>query len=169
MSRPDGDRGVAAVELALVLTLLLTLLALVVPLVFVFYERIQLGRAAGDVVRFASSRSDVDRSVPVSGAGAEAVVPADTLPDHTAAGVRDTSLGQVLGEAHRAYGGVGQLVTAVTTEKVETPDPQDPRYCPSTRRLTVTLTSTVDLGPFAGLLIPGDTNTLVARATSCEE
>jgi hypothetical protein len=140
---------VATLELGLLLTLLIALLALVTPLAYLFYENLQLGRAAGDVVRFTTSRSEVDRRV----AGAEPVEDG-LLPN----------LSQTRAETARAYTGVG---TATLDELRSFPDSGS--GCPSGRRRTVVLSTTVDIGPFAGLLISGSTKTLTATATSCEE
>lgn len=145
-----GDAGVAAVEFALLLTVLLSLVALVAPISYLFFERVQLGRAAGDVIRFASSRSDEPRTVPTPG-GSLIVMPGD-LPSRAA----------VEAEAKRAATG---LASATLSDYSRTTDPD----CPSGKRLEITLTTTVDVGPFAGLLIAGGTKTLVSTATSCEE
>lgn len=139
------DEGAAAVELALLLGVLLTLVGLVGPVSYLFYERVQLGRTAGDVVRFATSRADQVRTYP---GGTVAV---GALP----------SAGAVSAEAGRAHTG-RNAATATLASSTD-------NSCPSTRRRTVTVTTTASLGPFIGLFTPDDTNTLVATATSCEE
>ena len=44
----SGDRGSAAIEMALVTTLLTALLALVAPLAGLCHQRVQLGQAVGE-------------------------------------------------------------------------------------------------------------------------
>lgn len=151
MRRRD-DHGVAALELALLLTLLTALLALVAPLAYLFYERIQLGRASGDVVRFATSRSDKVREA--TGPLGTFSVPADDLPSDAA----------IWAEVADAYDGSGTLTTTPATI-VRTAD----NDCPSGFRKTITITTTVDVSPFIGLLITTPTKTLSATASSCEE
>lgn len=144
--RAAGDAGLAAVELGLLLTVLLALVALVAPVSFLFYERVQLDRAGGDAIRFATSRSDQARTV------ATFTVPARELPGASA----------VRAEQVRAYRGRGSLDPG---NPVRTTDP----VCPSGRRVAITLTTTVDVGPFAGLILSGGTRTLGTTVTSCEE
>ncbi|MCU1693559.1 MAG: hypothetical protein JWM64_2650 [Frankiales bacterium] len=148
MTRPRGDAGVAALELALVMTLLVSLLGLVLPLGALFVERLRLGSAVGDSVRYASSRAAVLRTVP----GSATTVAAGTLP----------SLSAVEAEARNAYSGLGTLTTVTTTGTSDA-------GCPSGSRTTVVLTSSLDMGPFAGLLVDGSAKTLSASATSCQE
>lgn len=147
--RAAEDAGLAAIELSLLLTVLLTLVAMVGPLAYVFFEQVQLGRTAGDVIRFASSRSDQERVV--SYPGTLVVVPADALPGPSA----------IASEAVRAHTGREDVLTSVTRER--------DTACPSTNRVRVTLTTTLDLGPFSGFILSGSQQTLRATATSCEE
>lgn len=144
MTRRSDDAGVAAVEFALLASILLSVVALVAPLGYLFFERVQLGRTAGDVVRFANSKPDNPRN-----GGA---VPVNARP----------SDGQVAAEVDRAYTGLGSARLARRTSAL------DP-FCPTTRRGTVTIETTVSLGPFLGLLTNDTTKTLTATATSCEE
>lgn len=167
MSRVHGEDGLAALELAIVSTLFVALLALVAPLAYLFYENLQLGRTAGAVVRFASSRSDVARTV--DGPEPPLVVPRDELATDTA--------GAVEAEVARAYTGLGQarllvagdpLPSGGTVPALRSNDAGS--GCPSGRRVTVVVATTVDIGPFAGLLFGGTTTrVLTAQATSCEE
>lgn len=157
--RPHGDQGVAALELGLLLTMLLALLGLVAPLGYLFYERVQLGRTTGDVIRFASSRTDRPRLVtPFTGAGPTSyVVPAQQLPGSAA----------IAAEAGHAYTGRGTL--AQPPAVVRTRDAS----CPGGFRLTVTLATQVDVSPFVSLVtagsLSGTSQTLSATASSCEE
>lgn len=144
--RTSGDHGLAAVELGLLLTVLLAMVALVAPIAFLFFERVQLDRTGGDAIRFASSRSDQARTV------ASFTVPAKELPGAAA----------VQAEQRRAYRGRGTLAPG-------TPQRTTDAVCPSGRRVTITLTATVDVGPFAGLILSGGTRTLETTVTSCEE
>ena len=159
MKRRD-DEGVAALELALLITTMLALFALVAPLGYLFYERVQLGRSAGDLVRFTTSRTDRVRLVtPFDGTGAvRFTVPAQQLPGPDA----------VAAEAEHAYTGRGTLLGRPGV--VRTPD----LHCPSGFRVTVSLSTEVDIGPFLGLVTSGsftsgNTETLLATASSCEE
>lgn len=159
MTRQRNDDGVAALELGLLLTVMLLLLALVTPLAYLFYERVQLGRAAGDVIRFASSRTDGDRLVQAfdtSGA-TQFVVPGAELPGPDA----------IAAESALAYAGRGTIASPVVLRAADT-------TCPSGFRLTITLSAQVDVGPFVSLLeaaklTSGPNETLTAQASSCEE
>ncbi len=157
--RRRGDDGVAALELGLLLTMMLALLGLVAPLGYLFYERVQLGRTTGDVMRFASSRTDRPRLVtPFTGSGPTSyVVPAQELPGSAA----------ISAEASNAYTGRGTLTLPPVV--VRTRD----AGCPAGFRLTVTLTTQVDVSPFVSLVtagsLSGASQTLSASASSCEE
>ena len=144
------DRGAAAVELALILTLLFALLSLVAPLALLFAARVSLGQAAGDVVRFASSRSDVVRTT-----GA-LTISAGRLPSQAAV------------EQELLRFSAGGPIT-LPSLPVHTADPT----CPSGWRRDLVLSSTVGLGPagavFAGLTGSGATITLASNASTCEE
>jgi Flp pilus assembly protein TadG len=144
--RPTGDDGVAAAEFALLLTVLIALVALVAPISYLFFERVQLGRTAGDTIRFATSRSDEARTVPAP------TIPAGALPTNA----------HIAQEAARAHSGRA----AVSVQSVSRTSDAS---CPSRRRVQITLTTTVDVGPFVGLLLSDGTRTLTATATSCEE
>ena len=56
-----GDRGSAAIEMALVLTLLCTILTLTAPLAQVFQRKIALERVAGAAARFATAVAEKPR------------------------------------------------------------------------------------------------------------
>ena len=145
MTRVRADRGAAAVELALLVPVLLALFAFVAPMGYLMFERVQLGRTAGDAIRFATSRPDAARST-----GSTAVA-AGALP----------SAGAVAEEAVRAHRGQRPVTTSMTRATDGS--------CPSRFRRTVTVTTTVDLGPFLGSVLSDTTKTLTATATSCEE
>lgn len=145
--RNSQDEGAAAVEMALVLGPIVALVALVAPLAILFYTDVTLGRAAGDTIRYGTSRTADERG------GAGGRVGGGSLP----------TAGQIIAEAQRNYTGPGTL--SVLEEEIVS---VDDTTCASGRRLTITLRSEVDLGPFDGLL-PGDFTNLVAKATSCEE
>lgn len=53
--RDAADRGAAAVELGVLLTVMFLVAALIYPLGLAFYEKIRLGRASGDAIRFATA------------------------------------------------------------------------------------------------------------------
>ncbi len=66
----------------------------------------------------------------------------------------------------RAYTGRGTALLTSFTPNVKTARDT----CPSGFRVIIQLQTTVDVGPFAGLLLGGQTNpTLKAQATSCQE
>lgn len=144
------DRGAAALELALVLTVLVALLGLVLPLGALFLERLRLGSAAHDAVRFASSRTAVQRTLTTTSPVVR--IPAGELPSASV-------VQQETARAYRGLGTLGGVTSSSTTDSA----------CPSGSRTTVVLTSTVEMGPFAGLLVDGTDTTLTASATSCQE
>lgn len=145
-----SDRGTAAVELALVITLLTALVALVAPLTVLFYDRVRLGQAAGELVRFVSSRSDVPRDS--QGAGGVVRTPRGLLPTQAA-----------LTAESRRYPMDGPA------SFTRVPDAD----CPTGWRRSVTATRSAQLGPagavFGGLTGTDTTITLAASASSCEE
>ncbi len=158
--RRRSDEGVAALEFGLLVTTMLALLGLVAPLGYLLYERVQLGRTTGDLIRFASSRTDENRLVrPFDGSGGtQFVVPAEELPGPDA----------ISAEAANAYTGRGSLVGLPVVTRVRD------NTCPAGFRLTITLSTQVDVGPFvslvaAGSFTSGTTETLSATASSCEE
>jgi Flp pilus assembly protein TadG len=140
------DAGASAVELALVLSLLLTIGALVAPLAVAFRDRLDLASAAGDTIRFATSRPETSRQVGAT------TVQAGRIPSDAA----------VEAEAVRAYTGHASLGAVTTTTTADS-------TCPTGRLRRVTLTATAELGPFLGLMTGTTSRTLVAQATSCEE
>jgi len=146
----SGDeRGVAALELGLMLTALFLVAVLLAPIPYAMVAKTRLERAAGRAARFATQVPD--RSRP-------------GLP----AGQRRPTVAEVAAEAAAAYGGPGTLGPAVVT--FASGDPT----CPRTRSATVAMTATVDLGPFSGLYsIAGvgtaGTMTVSATATNCQE
>lgn len=150
--------GAAAIEMALVIVVFFAILGFIAPLGVIFYENVQLGRDAADVVRFASSRPVSPRTIADTTSGsciaADCTVKAGFLPTDA----------QIKLEASR--GRTGTLVTASGTTVQQ--HQADPANCPSGRRVTVKLSNTINLGVF-GAFIPNDTQTVSATATSCEE
>lgn len=147
--------GAAALELALLFTGLCALVVLLAPLPYAILAKIQLERAAGKAARFATQTPDRGR-------------PGVTL------GVRRPTLAQVESEATKAYAdtrtylGFG-TATAVATKNLAATD------CARGIAVTVTMQTTLGLGPFAFLydaakLTSGPSSiALSASATNCQE
>lgn len=143
-----GQRGAAAVELALIFTLLCIVVLLVVPMARAMSAKIELERTAGMAARFATQAPD--RSRP-----------------GLSAGQRRPNMAQVVTEAENSYPGA----TAAASEDTAAAD------CPRGAAVTVRLDATVDLGPFgvlydlAGVARDPDLNAfpLSASATNCQE
>lgn len=153
----DGDDGAAAVEMALVSVLLLAIFGLVAPLGVIYYESVQLGRNTADVVRFASSRPSLNRTV-VDPSGVVRTIAGGALPSDD----------QVRWEAARAVTGTDRLLQTSIQRVRPGPTQAADAICPSGRRVTVTLSNEVDLGVFSAF-IPIKVKKLSATATSCEE
>ncbi|MGH9165221.1 MAG: hypothetical protein ACRDZW_06910, partial [Acidimicrobiales bacterium] len=120
----QGQRGAAAVELALLLSALLGVMLLLAPVPYAMLAKIQLERAAGKAARFATQTPDRGRP---------------GLP----AGQRRPTLAEVRSEATAAYSGSGVLATPVVTTATGVAN------CPRALSTTVNMQTAVDLGPFA--------------------
>lgn len=164
--RRRGDSGMAALELAIVTTLLTALIAGVVPLALLFAKRVDLGRDAGDVARFATARADKPRSVTDPVSGVVYPISRDALP------LRDAILAELRRVSGIPYAFDTDVVTAGCQPAADqclalVPDQVD-QACPGGSRFKVVLTTTVSTGPFGNLLGPS-TKTLSAQADSCRE
>jgi Flp pilus assembly protein TadG len=118
------ERGAAAVELGMLLALMVLIAAFIYPLGQAFYEKIRLGRAGGDAIRFATA--------------------APNTPAYGSTGRRPT-VAEIQAEAVRAYteaGGSGVTTSDVTVTGTRRPGDT----------VTVQITKTVDLGPLGSLL-----------------
>ena len=123
-ARCRGDRGAAAVELGMLLSLMVLVAAFLFPIGQAFYEKIRIGRASGDAVRFATA--------------------APNSPATGSSGRRPT-VAEIQAEAIRAYtaaGGTG--ITAADVQVIGTRRPGD--------TVTVRITKTVDFGPLGTFL-----------------
>jgi hypothetical protein len=112
------ERGVAAVELALFMSLLVGFVALTGPLVIAFKDQLELGRAAGRTLRFATAVPD-QRRFDCSGA--------------PLGGRRPTAI-QVVREARCQIDGIDAMVSPA------------PRGSLAGTEITVTLQKSVSLG-----------------------
>ncbi len=148
MSRSCRDqRGAAALEMGLMLGLLCLVMLLLAPLPYAMLAKIKLERAAGQAARFATQTPDRARP---------------GLP----AGQRRPNATEVALEAVGSYRGPGTptAVSVVTADAT----------CPRNKAATVTMQTSVDLGPFAGFyqlvgITPTSSMTLSASATNCQE
>ena len=123
-TRRQDQRGAAAVELGVLLAVMVLVAAFIYPLGQALYEKIRLGRASGDAIRFATA--------------------APNTPAYGSTGRRPT-VTEIQAEAVRAYtaaGGSG--VTPADVAVTGTRRPGD--------TVTVRITKTVDLGPLGSLL-----------------
>jgi len=149
-ARHRGQRGAAALELALLFSGLCAIVLLLAPLPYAMLAKIQLERSAGKAARFATQTPDRGRP---------------GLP----AGQRRPTAAEVRAEAIASYGGVGVLTTPVVTTTTGVAS------CPRGVAVTVGLQAAVGLGPFAFLydaagLSSGPTGiNLNASATNCQE
>lgn len=169
--RGRREDGLAALELAIVMTLLTTLIAGVIPLALIYLKRVELGRDAGDLARFATARAAVDRAIPGQvdpETGQDYVISEDGLPLPNA----------VLAEIRRVTGLPYQF-DGSSTPGCQSDDPATQHClhlipnvvddaCPGGSRFKVILTTTVNTGPF-GNLLGSSTKTLSAQADSCRE
>jgi Flp pilus assembly protein TadG len=143
-----GERGAAAVELALLIVPLLGLLLLGAALPVVMLDRVRVERAVGQAARFATMQPDRGRP-------------------GVAAGERRPTDAEVRAEVERAYTGSGSLESVdVTTDAAA--------RCPRRLATTVRVTTRVDLGPFAFVyrtlrLAPQGSMALTASANNCQE
>lgn len=123
MTRRD-DQGAAAIEFALLLPLMVCMALFLYPIGQAYYDKIRLGRAAGDAIRFATS--------------------APNSPEIGSTGRRPTA-DEIASEAVRAYtaaGGSGLSNGDVTVNASSTPG----------QPVTLTITKTDDLGAFGSVL-----------------
>jgi Flp pilus assembly protein TadG len=123
-ARRRDDRGAAAVELGVLLGLMVLVAAVMYPIGQAFYEKMRIGRASGDAIRFATA--------------------APNSPAYGSTGRRPT-VDEIKAEAIRAYtaaGGSG--VTPADVQVTGTRRPGD--------TVTVRITKTVDLGPLGSVL-----------------
>jgi Flp pilus assembly protein TadG len=119
-----GERGAAAAELGVLLTLMVLVAAFLFPIGQAFYEKIRIGRASGDAIRFATATPNT--------------------PAYGSSG-RRPSVVDIKAEAIRAYAAAGGTgVTAADVQVVGTRRPGD--------TVTVRITKTVDLGPLGSFL-----------------
>jgi Flp pilus assembly protein TadG len=147
--RVTGERGAAALEMALVLTVLLAVIALVAPLGEIFQQRIRLERVAGSTARFAT-----------------------TVPDRARYGsvARRPTTAEVVAEAQRAWNATGSgPAMAITTTVSKSPATAKPGD-----QIDVTVGTTVNLGPFGSVLsfvglADGTTVTVTAEAVGRQE
>jgi len=122
--RRRDDRGAAAVELGMVLSVMVLVAVFLYPIGQAFYEKIRIGRATGDTIRFATA--------------------APNSPAYGSSGRRPTT-DEIKAEAVRAYtaaGGSG--ITTADVHVVGTRRPGD--------TVTVSITKRVDLGPLGAFL-----------------
>jgi Flp pilus assembly protein TadG len=121
-----GDRGAAALEMALVLTLITALVALTAPLAVLFQQKIGLERVAGAVARFATE-----------------------VQANTRYGVawRRPTLFEVTNQATTYWNLVRAAPMPVTLTLSK-----DPTTAKAGDQIEVTATTTVDLGPFGSVL-----------------
>lgn len=142
-SSPAGDEGVAALELALVMTVLLGLFALVAPLPVAMAQKSKLEQAAARTSRWATS-------VPSGVRPTRALLPVEAEHAFVRSGGRADNFSAVVSGAE--------------------PAPQCPRRLARTVTLTndVDLGPFGDMLRAAGITSAGSI-TLTARATSCEE
>ena len=101
-ARPCRDRGAAAVELGMLLGLMVMVAAFLYPLGHAFYDKIRIGRATGDAIRFATA-----------------------APNHPAYGSsgRRPTVDEIKAEAVRAAGGAG--ITTADVQVIGTRRPGD--------------------------------------------
>ena len=147
MSAPARrDRGAAAVELGMLLAVMAIIAAFLFPLGQAFVDKIRLGRATGDALRFATAAPNT----PAYGSS-----------------TRRPSVAEVKSEAVRAYRAEGG--SGVTTNDVDVTTAADPGGT-----VVVRITKTVDLGPLGSFLsaihvTSSQSITLAVDATGREE
>ena len=124
MNGRRNERGAAAVELGVLLALMVLIAAFIYPLGQAYYEKIRLGRAGGDALRFATAAPNT----PAYGSSA-----------------RRPSVDDIKNEAVRAYEAAGG--SGITTDDVEVVGTRNPGDT-----VTVRITKTVELGPLGSVL-----------------
>jgi len=123
-ARDSRDRGAAAVELGMLVGMMAMVALFLYPVGQAFYEKIRIGRASGDAIRFATA--------------------APNRPAYGSSG-RRPSVDDIKAEAVRAYlatGGTG--MTTADVQVIGTRRPGD--------TVTVRITKTVDFGPLGKFL-----------------
>lgn len=144
--RPARDTGAAAVELGMLLAVMALLAAFLFPLGQAFVEKIRLGRASGDALRFATA--------------------APNSPAYGSSSRRPTA-DDVKQEAVRAYRDQGG--SGLSTSDVDVTPGANPGDA-----VVVRITKTVDLGPLGSFLsvihvTSSQSITLSVNATGREE
>jgi len=122
--RLRGDRGVAAIEFALLFTVMAVVAGLMFPVGQLYLDKIRLGRAAGDALRFATA--------------------APNSPAYGSSG-RRPSVSDIQNEAVRAYiadGGSGLSPSDVQVTTSALPG----------GTVTIHISKTDDIGPVGNLL-----------------
>jgi Flp pilus assembly protein TadG len=157
--RQPGDRGAAAVEMALVFVSLIGMVALTAPLGVAMRERLRVERVAGQTVRFATAAPDRPRSESAS---------------------RRPSIAEIEQETIRGWSvvspGSDPLTTgdvAVLVDGVEMSSGAGSARQPG-QQVTVRIQVDVDLGGFGSLLrvidvLPDTTVTMTAEAVGRQE
>jgi Flp pilus assembly protein TadG len=145
-ARSERDRGAAAVELGVLLGVMLMIAVFLFPLGQAFVEKIRLGRASGDALRFATA--------------------APNTPAYGSSGRRPTA-DDVKAEAVRAYQAQGG--TGITTNDVDVTTAAN-----AGGTVVVRVTKNVDLGPLGSFLnavhlTSSQSITLTVNATGREE
>ena len=145
--RSHGERGAAAVEMAIVLVCLLGLLSLTAPLGLTLRERLRLERLAGQTVRFATAAPDRLRYGSTQ---------------------RRPTTAEVEAEGRRAWAAEGSDPANLTVSVSRSPSSARPGDL-----IEVSIGTTVDLGPFGGILrLLGNatsTVTMTAQAVGRQE
>ena len=123
-ARRRDDRGAAAVELGMLVGLMVMVAVFLYPIGQAFYEKIRLGRASGDAIRFATA--------------------APNRPAYGSTGRRPTT-DEIKAEAVRAYAAAGgKNLTTADVQVIGSRRPGD--------TVTVRITKTVDFGPLGTFL-----------------
>ena len=148
LAEHDGNRGAAAVELALLIVPLIGILSLAAALPFVMLDRVRLERAVGQAARFATMQPDRGRP-------------------GVASGERRPTDAEVAAEVDRAYTGNGTITSVQVS-------PETAARCPRRVATRVQVTTEVGLGPFAFVyqalgLAPKGSMSLTASANNCQE
>lgn len=142
------QRGVAALEMVLMLMVLIPLLGLAAPTITAIQEQIRLGRAAGAAVRFASATPETKRL---------------DCDGNAMAKDRRPSAAQVVREAECARFGSDPVPGTFSV----TVSP-DPTTASPGQTVTVTVSNTVDLGVL-GVFLGRDSVTVSATSIGVEE
>lgn len=143
--RRRDDRGAAAVELGVLLSLMLVVGSFIYPIGVLFYDKMRLGRAAGDAIRFATATPNT--------------------PAYGSSG-RRPSTSDIQAEAVRAYqaaGGSGLTAGQISVTGNRVPG----------QTVSIQLSKDIDLGPLGSALsvlhIHPASYTVSVRASGREE